>query len=139
MGEEYFINQLDAEGFSLASELVINNPMDGSFLTYGTNGIRLYYRNFVGFGGANETSESRIIRERLNEYATNPEVRAAVEAIDARYVLQLRDGGYDAGFINLRGDYNETQFIGITSITEDTPGFTCVYDIGILKLYEIDR
>lgn len=139
LGEKYFIDRLDTEDYSLTNNLVINNPMDGSFLAYGTDGIRLYYRNFVGYGGSNETTESRIIREHLNEYASNPDVQEAVEAIDARYVLQLRDGGYEAGFINLRGDYNETQFIGITSITEDTPGFTCVYDIGILKLYEIDR
>lgn len=139
-GEKYFLNMLDSEaGNSLNNALIINNPMDGSFLAYGTNGLRVYYRNFVGYGGANETKESRIIREHLCEYATNPEVKAAVDAIDARYVLQLRDGITEAGFINLREDYNETLFSGISSITDETPGFTCIYDVGVLKIYQIDR
>lgn len=139
-GEEYFLNMLGSEaGGSLNNALIINNPMDGSFLAYGTNGLRVYYRNFVGYGGTNETKESRIIREHLCEYASNPEVKAAVEAVDARYVLQLRDGITEAGFINLREDYNEALFSGISSITDETPGFTCIYNVGVLKIYQIDR
>lgn len=137
--EEQFVDRLKTEEPSLSSDLIINNPMDGSFLTYGTDNLRLYYRKFVGFGSSSESKESRIIRERLCNYATDPEVQAAVEAIDARYVLVLRGNSRDAGFINLRQDYNETLFTGITSITEDTPGFTLVDKLGSMKLYKIDR
>lgn len=137
--EERFLNKLEMHDAIPDGALIINNPMDGSFLTYGTDNLRVYYRNFVGFGGENESEESRIIRERLCNYSTDPEVQAAVEAIDARYVLVMRDGERNCGFINLRGDYDEALFSGISSITPDTPGFTRVCEIGLLSLYEIDR
>lgn len=137
--EQAFLDHISSTGIIPQGELVINNPMDGSFLAYGANGLRVYYRKFVGYGGENETPESRIIRERLCDYASDPEVQAAVDAIDARYVLILNGGVDRAGFINLREDYDETLFSGISSITEDTPGFTLVYECSTLKVYRINR
>lgn len=120
--------------------LIINDPMDGSFLTYGTNGLRVYYRNFVGLNNGTETLESKIIRLRLDEYATNERVREAVEAVDARYVLVLRVDEEELGFVDLRGDYNPYDYAGISSITEDTEGFELVARMdGNLSLYRIVR
>lgn len=119
--------------------LVVNDPMDGSFLGYGMNGLRMYYRNFTLLGTENETEESCAIRTRLADYATDAEVQAAVEAVDAKYVIQLRHNGDDASFINLRGDYRPDLTSGINTITDDTPGFTCIYRVGPMALYRIDR
>lgn len=119
-------------------DLVINDPMDGSFLAYSVDGIRVYYRNFVGFGGEGETAQSKIIRTHLNELASNAEVLEAVHAIGARYAMVLSQAGSDSSFINLRGDYNPAEFAGISSITNDTPGFTCVLQQGDMRLYKID-
>ena len=118
-------------------ELIVNNPMDGSFLTYGTDGLRLYYRNFIGF--ETETDESRTLRLHLSEYATSPEVRAAVEAVDARYVLQMNGDESEASFINMRGNYDAAMVEGITSITPETEGFELVAREGDLALYRIER
>ena len=119
--------------------LVVNDPMDGSFLGYGMNGLRMYYRNFTHLGTESETEESRIIRTRLADYATDAEVKAAVEAVDAKYVIQLRHTDDEASFINLRGDYRPDLTSGVNSITDETPGFTCVYRVGPMALYRIDR
>lgn len=119
--------------------LVVNDPMDGSFLGYGMDGLRMYYRNFTHLGTESETEESLVIRTRLADYATDAEVQAAVEAVDAKYVIQLRHTGDDASFINLRGDYRPDLTSGINSITDETPGFTCVYRVGPMALYRIDR
>lgn len=120
--------------------LIINNPMDGSFLTYGTNELRVYYRNFVGLNNGTETLESKLIRLRLDEYATNERVREAVEAVEARYVLVLRVDEEQLGFVDLRGDYNPYDYAGISSITEDTEGFELVARMdGNLSLYRILR
>lgn len=119
--------------------LVVNDPMDGSFLGYGMDGLRMYYRNFTHLGTESETEESRIIRTRLADYATDAEVQAAVEAVDAEYVIQLRHTGDDASFINLRGDYRPDLTSGINSITDETSGFTCVYRVGPMALYRINR
>lgn len=119
--------------------LVVNDPMDGSFLGYGMNGLRMYYRNFTHLGTESETEESRTIRTRLADYTTDAEVQAAVEAVDAKYVVQLRHTGDDASFINLRGDYRPDLTSGINAITDETSGFTCVYRVGPMALYRIDR
>lgn len=70
------------------SSLIINTPNDGSGFMYALYGANIYYRNFQ-YGGTSETWESQIIRTKLNEYATNPEVQKAVRAIDAKYVLVM--------------------------------------------------
>ena len=137
MTEEVFLRKCTAmveEG-----ALVVNDPMDGSFLGYGTNGLRMYYRNFTHLGTESETEESRIIRTRLADYATDAEVQAAVDAVDAKYVIQLRHTGDDASFINLRGDYRPDLTSGINTITDETSGFTRVYRVGPMTLYRIDR
>lgn len=137
-GERFFVGVV-RDLVDSGDSLIINDPMDGSFLAYGTDGLRLYYRNFIGLDTQDETEESRVIRLHLSEYATNEEVRAAVEKVDARYVLVMRAGEDDAGFINLRGAYDDSKFAGISSITSETEGFTLVYGIGDMALYEIER
>lgn len=122
-----------------SDELVLNDPMDGSFLAYGMYGIRTYYRNFIGYGTPEETEASRIIRSRLCDYAHDAEVQAAVAEVDARYVLVMDQSDSDYSFINLRGDYKPRQFAGISSITSTTPGFTLVDHLGRIALYRIDR
>lgn len=135
--EETFIDKV--KEIVPVGDLVINDPMDGSFLTYGTDGIRVYYRDFVGYGLENETAASRIIRTKLCDYASDPEVQQAVQEIDAKYVLVLSQSKSDISFINLREDYKPGEFAGISSITRDTPGFTCVLQAGSMMLYRIDR
>ena len=119
--------------------VIINDPMDGSFLAYGTRGMRVYYRNFVGFGGSNEASASKTIRTSLVDYDSNEEVKSAVDSIDALYVMVLRGKECEASFINLRKDYDASLFTGITSITESTPGFKLLLKTGPMALYEIER
>lgn len=134
--EETFLDKVKEV---VPSDLIINDPMDGSFLTYGTDGVRVYYRDFVGYGLENETAASRIIRTKLYDYATDPEVQQAVQEIDAKYVLVLSQSKSDISFIDLREDYRPEEFAGISSITKNTPGFTCVLQAGSMMLYRIDR
>ena len=135
--ERVFISKvLDIVG---SDDLIINDPMDGSFLTYGMYDMRVYYRNFTGISGNSDTETSQTLRLHLSEYATNDDVKEAVEEVDAHYVLIMRGTGSEAGFINLRGDYDQSLFTGITSITEDTPGFKQLLKTGSMALYEIER
>jgi hypothetical protein len=117
-------------------DLVINDPMDGSFLAYGYDGLRVYYRDFVGFGNG-ESGQSVLIRNGLADIATDDEVRTAVDEIGASYVLVLDQSGSDCSFINLRKDYRPVMFEGISSITDDTPGFETVLSDGNMRLYRI--
>lgn len=119
--------------------VVINDPMDGSFLAYGTNGIRVYYRNFVGFGSTSETKDSRAIRTNLASYKSDTSVKKAVDNIDARYVLTMHGKKSQAGFIDLRKNYKPKLFKGVAAITKDTPGFKLVLESRGMALYEIER
>ena len=134
--EKAFLNKV--QSFIEPDSLIVNNPMDGSFLAYGLDDIRVYYRNFVGMDSGTETNESKLIRLHLNEIASNDQVREAVKTVKAKYVMVLRESENEASFIDLRGDYKPELFSGITSIDESTPGFTCLYKIGPMALYQID-
>lgn len=133
--ERAFLDEVRA---AVGDDLVVNDPMDGSFLAYGYNGLRVYNRNFLGYGGSRETEESEVIRTRLCDLATDEEVLEAVRAIGARYVLVLRQDGSEYSLINQRDDYRPELFSGISSVGPDTPGFTLVLSGERMALYEID-
>ena len=135
--EEVFLTK--AKQIVPDGSLILNDPMDGSFLAYSIYGMRMYYRNFVGFGDVNESAESKLIRLHLNELSINPDVQEAVDKVDAKYVVVLRGKEDEASFINLRGDYDPALFTGITSIAEGTPGFKLLLKTGPMALYEIER
>lgn len=111
----------------VGDSLVINNPMDGSFLAYGYNGLRVYYRDFTKVTGEGYDSEtSQIIRTDLANIATNDSVKAAVEETGAEYVLVMSEVRSIESFVNLRDTYDPECTSGISSITPDTPGFEVV-------------
>ncbi len=118
--------------------LVINNPMDGSFLAYGVSGLRTYYREFGYEDGSTETEQSALVRTSLCDIASNQEVREVVDELGAQYVLVMNEKNSSSSFIELRGDYNHGAFTGISSITSDTDGFTPLLTNGACTLYSID-
>lgn len=130
-------------------ELVINDPVDGSYFAYGYTGLRCYYRKIDGFRNLDpkpgdapddsaETQESVLIRTGLSSVATDEKVKEAVASTGARYVLVMSTVNSEDSFIGGRGGYKPEAFSGITSITPDTPGFTLVLRHGDLALYRID-
>lgn len=134
--ERLFLNEV--KDIVPEDSVIINDPMDGSFLAYGVTDLRVYYRNFVGIDCDAETEQSKAIRSHLSEYTSNPNVQEAVRTLEAQYAIVLSNVGSDSSFINLRGDYNPSQFSGISSITPDTPGFTCIHQREDMRLYKID-
>jgi hypothetical protein len=119
-------------------DVVLNNPMDGSFLAYGIADVRVYYRNFVD-NGFDETQQSQILRQRLADYPNDPEVQQAVVDSNAKYVLILSTTGSKGSFINLRGDYSEEFYGGIRNVSEDNPGFELLLSEDDMRLYRIVR
>lgn len=133
--EEEFVRQ--AMEIVPPDALVINNPLDGSPLAYGYFGMRIYYRNFSGYLVGPETDQSRIIRSQLCNYASNEEVRQAVEDIGAEYVLVLSMKNASASYLAQRNDYRPRAFQGISRIDENTPGFELVLSSEDMQLYRI--
>ena len=74
--------------------VVINQPNDGSVFAYALDGLDVMYRRMRDYGGPGETEGSKLIRLRLDEIATNEDVRRAVKETGAEYVLQLDNPTY---------------------------------------------
>jgi|GEM_PF-1229710 len=122
--------------------LVLNAPADGSVWAYGANNLNTYYRSIRP--GA-DSEQSALIREHLNEYATNKEVQNAVKYTGAQYVLLLdKDVAYDQGvWLSQFHEKDGEDWTGITNIDDDTPGFETVLAEGdemrLYKLQDINK
>lgn len=116
-------------------DLILNIPLDGSMYAYPVDGVNvLYKREITG----EDSAQSQAVRLHLNEYATNAQVQQAVRDLNAKYVLQLSaKGPYGANY----ADYDRNRvddWVGIASITPDTPGFKLVLSQGDMALYRIE-
>ena len=111
----------------VGNDLVVNNPYDGSLVLNSLYGMNIFYRAKVE---SEELPQSVIIRTKLNEVATNPEVQQAVRETGARYVLLL-----DLENPALLGD--QSYFFSGLQITDKDPGFEVVLREGPYRLYRI--
>ena len=116
--------------------LVINQPFDGSLLSFGINNMNTYYRRIEGYGEDGESSESVIIRSSLNQLAQNESVKHAVDAVGAEYLLIL-ERGVEALDVAYPGSYEEDLWVGIDSVVDTTEGFEVVLEHGDMRLYRI--
>ncbi len=117
--------------------VLINEPNDGTAFAYGADGLNIVYRDMRGYASAqNESPDSTIIRERLNEIATDEEVAQAVRNTGAAYLIQL-DHGADEHESKYLFSYNPDEWKGIDAVTDDTPGFEVVLSEGDMRLYKI--
>lgn len=111
----------------VGNDLVVNNPYDGSLVLNSLYGMNIFYRAKVE---SEELPQSVIIRTRLNEVASNPEVQQAVRETGARYVLLL-----DLENPALLG--NQSFVFSGLQITDKDPGFEIVLREGPYRLYKI--
>ncbi len=113
-------------------DLILNIPLDGSMYAYPIDDANVFYKRELT-GPDSETSQA--LRLRLNEYAESPEVQKAVEETGAKYVLQLSVKGPEGANY---ADYERNRpedWVGIASVTPDTPGFKLVLSDGNMALY----
>ena len=74
--------------------VVLNQPNDGSVFIYALDDVHVVYRRMRDYGGPSETAGSKLVREQLDEFATNEDVRSAVRETGAQYLLQLDNPAY---------------------------------------------
>lgn len=148
VSREYTLNNrvLDTEEYDFVERaleitgkdaVVANDLNDGSPFAFGAEGLNVFYRETRGYGGDNEKEASKLVREGLNEVATNEAVREAVRELGIKYVLVLDQG--EAAKISPHLFTNDPSLCpGISGITDRTPGFSLVLSEGDMRLYEID-
>ena len=118
--------------------VVANNPYDGSIFVYGAYDIHVLYRNIDGYGSDLERPHSIAIREGLDDYIDDGEVRAAVEETGVEYVLLLKvDDDPQNPFSRNIGDGLD-EWSGLYKIDDGTPGFTLILEDGEMRLYKLD-
>lgn len=114
-------------------DAVINLPYDGSIVAYGIAGLKSYYLERYGYQGEHETPESALIRTELSDVSTRADVLAAVQSTGCRYVLILKRDKEDIVY-----NFDKSLWLGISGISDETPGFTPVLSEGDMRLYRID-
>ncbi len=117
--------------------VVVNEPNDGSGFLYGVYGTNTLYRNFNLPDKEDEDPDSVVIREKLDEAASNDDVRQALQKYDARYLLVL-DQGFQGEGRERYWSYFPEQWEGIEGVSDRTPGFTVLLSRGDMRLYSID-
>lgn len=122
----------------VGDDLVANVPFDGSALAYAEVDMNVLFRAY----NAASSPDVDLIRTQLCDVATNPEVAAAAERLGIRYVLLLDssdglgDGISEDGTISGLG-FDPDEWLGISTIGPDTPGFELVLERGDERLYEL--
>lgn len=122
-------------------DLVLNEPNDGSGYLYGLDGMNVYYRAFaLPSSKADETRQSDLIRNHLDEVSYNADVQEALRSLGARYLLVLDQGDTPSEGEKRRWlwSYFPDQWPGIEAVRDDTPGFTAVLSQGDMRLYKIE-
>lgn len=131
--EDAFVKRV----MSLAGhDCVINVPSDGSCWSYGVEGLNTLFRRSATAGPSGSEPYATVLRTKLCDYVASDEVREVVEKTGARYVMLLDEKSYDDRTV-VKFRYKEEDWVGIESITQDTPGFTLVLSEGDMRLYRI--
>lgn len=136
--EEFVCRALDLIGDD--NKGVLNIPYDGSVFAYGADGMETVYRGYFSYGGDSEKPESILLRTSLVDIAYDDDVKEAARLMNVGYVLKLDSGGLGAEESTLDDDqavYAESEFQGINSINDDTPGFDLVLSEGDMRFYRI--
>lgn len=120
------------------NDIIINLPDDGSFFAYGLYGLNTYYKGTQVQFADNESETSKEIRYGLNDIANNLDLQERLRKLNARYILLLDEGGARDEEHPFYLYYDPTDWSGLLSIKEDTPGFTLLLSEGDMRLYQID-
>lgn len=123
----------------VGDSLVINMPFDGSVWSYFDGTLaNPYYRAYII---SDESAESTVIRTRLSDIDSDEEVRRAVEATGAEYVLQLPLNSYEEygdAMWSLHGQFNMSAWSGLTANLDGVSSFELVLQEGDMRLYRIN-
>lgn len=121
-------------------DLILNFPFDGSAFASSVDDLNLFYPYRPG---TEEAMESKTIRMGLSDFNLDSDVRSAVKSVGADYLMLLDRSAFtrqnDDGLMSAPGmNYYSDDWNGITSIDDNTPGFSLVLSDGNCRLYQIE-
>lgn len=119
--------------------LLLNLPNDGSCFAYALQDANVYYKDVTSPGIYNngQTETARIIRRNLYHLSDYTSVQEAVRSLEAHYLLILDQGQGTQDDAKTLPVYYSSEWRGIVSIDDDTPGFEVVLAEGDMRLYRL--
>lgn len=114
-------------------DFVFNIPKDGSAFAYQASGMKVITR--WSDEGISPVTNIRLLQRGFDDIATNSSVRRAADELGVKYVLML-DQGHEP-FHDYWEPYSDSNWVGVLSIDEDTPGFELVMSEDDMKLYRV--
>lgn len=120
-------------------ELILNLPNDGSCFAYPVQGANVFYKDVTSpnITDAGQTEEARIIRRNLYRLSDYQSVQDAVRKLDAHYLLVLDQGLGTDNPNRILPWFRSSQWRGIMSVNDDTPGFEVVLAQDDMRLYRL--
>lgn len=120
-------------------EIILNIPNDGSCFAFSLQDVNVFYKDVSISGGkaGSETEDSFLLRTKLNEISTNNEVKSVISDLGIEYVLQLDQENFDPNSLYMLPQYIPEAWMGISRITDQTPGFEVVLAKDDMRLYRI--
>ena len=115
--------------------VVLNDPYDGSVISYGADGLHTYYRYARDYGNNKETEDSIYLRAHIADVATDEEVQRILKEQDVHYLMKLSHNDYHDAFF--MGAELLGRFVEVEGIDENTPGFEVVLEEDGMVLYRI--
>ena len=115
---------------------IVNIPYDGSAFAVGLNDIDLLFSGWYGYDSQPSDSSAAIVRNHLSEVSSSSMVQQAVSDFGAEYLLLL-DYQNENGSGMYSGGYDASDWQGVLSVTDETPGFEVVLSEGDMRLYRI--
>lgn len=117
--------------------VIINLPYDGSIYSHALYGLNIMYRVWYGYSSIDEATDGALIRGQLSSIEYNDDVKSAVSRKHSNYLLLLDQGNQD-GEGMYTAPYKQDLWIGISSVTDETPGFEIVLAENDMRLYKIN-
>lgn len=110
-----------------SGDVIAGNPWDGSAWAYMVSGRHVLYPHVIPF--MNEDKD--LIAEALRDAQKDPEVCAAAERLNVKYVITSDE------LIYLPGNPNNTKYPGLEHL-DQAPGFVEVARVGANRLYKLE-
>lgn len=117
------------------NDLILNVADDGSSFAYASDGLNLVYRRSSDSWDPGD--DDGLLRKKLNELGTSPEVREVLETNGVKYILLLDQGGDIREERCYYGYYKPENWAGYNAIDDTTPGLETVLAEGDMRLYKI--
>ncbi len=120
-------------------DVVINLPFDGSMFAHSTDDIKTLYRSTGGGTMGAEPDARWTVRYKIDKVGTDPQVKEAVEELDAKYLLMLDEGVESGDTYFSKYDSQKSRWSGFSDISDQTPGLEVVLSEGTeMRLYKIE-